>query len=128
MSLQYSTSVLSKCPNRENVSICRVADHTIPIEDSHNFLREEYIKTIRHYRCWCHINFSTFFFSQIQCSLISACNIGKLKYHTDIVCQGHIIIHHEISQLFISFSKMYVHLNHHIKLKDTVSKYHQIAT
>jgi hypothetical protein len=37
-SLQYPTAVLSQCPNRKNVPVSGVGNHTVPIEDPHDFL------------------------------------------------------------------------------------------
>jgi hypothetical protein len=38
LSLQHPTPVFSQCPNRENVPVGSVCYHTIPVENSHDFL------------------------------------------------------------------------------------------
>jgi hypothetical protein len=37
-SLQYPGAVFSQCPNRKYVPVSGVGDHTVPIEDPHDFL------------------------------------------------------------------------------------------
>jgi hypothetical protein len=34
-------TVLSKCPNRENITICRIGDHAVFVENTHDFLQKQ---------------------------------------------------------------------------------------
>ena len=48
--MKYPRPVFSKSPYRENVPICRIADHTVLVEDSHDFLYEEMLKLLNLFR------------------------------------------------------------------------------
>ncbi len=34
-------TVLSKCPNRKNITICRIGDHAVLVENTHDFLQKQ---------------------------------------------------------------------------------------
>ena len=48
--MKHPISVFSKCPYRKNVPICRIADRTVLVEGSHDFLYEEMLKLLNLFR------------------------------------------------------------------------------
>lgn len=72
--MKYPRPVFSKCPYRKNVPICRIADHTVLVEDSHDFLYEEMLKLLNLFRhgsqqSCCNGNQHAYSFSNQTCNL-----------------------------------------------------------
>ena len=72
--MKYPRPVFSKCPYRKNVPICRIADRTVLVEGSHDFLYEEMLKLLDLFRhesqqSCCNGNQHAYSFSNQTCNL-----------------------------------------------------------